>query len=270
MRIIHEYSWHFPPSKNKRGIAYKPHDIKKVIVVESSLFLHPTFLMSDMHGHTPLVVEMLDSFLHLDQFVVLTAGDMAGKNIYGSDDNPTPSYEFLAQRAREFYFVQGNHDLPDPENKHVALKNKQEKYAALEHGKVIQTLVGSLGGVHGTISSKVHPHKMPHENYMQWAQKMLVQEVDIFMTHETPSLPVFDQRGNRSIGNAELFELVDSYKPKIHIYGHCHHADFYTVINGVHYLNVDARVVIVLPEEDDAYKKRIYKKKLTDMFNNNF
>lgn len=54
---------------------------------------------------------------------MLSVGDMAGKGYFGSEGEPTSTYEFLADRSRLFYFVQGNHGLPTDDDRHLALTN---------------------------------------------------------------------------------------------------------------------------------------------------
>lgn len=50
--------------------------------------------MSDIHSHTSELVYMSDYLVDLSKFVVITAGDMAGDHIYGSDGDPYKEYVF--------------------------------------------------------------------------------------------------------------------------------------------------------------------------------
>jgi len=255
MKKIKSVSWHFPPTTNRRGIARRKHDIKHVLIVETELFAEPTVIMSDIHAQTPELVKLLDEYLHLDKFVMLTAGDMAGENIFGTDGDPTPEYEFLNSRCKEFYFVQGNHDLPDYEHhKEQKLKNKLGKNAMIKNGTLVNTSIGKIAGIIGIISNKDHPYKMPKYHFFKHLHKCLSRRPRILMTHDTPSIYAFYEDGNRYVGNEEIFKTVNKYKPKIHIFGHCHHPEFYHEINGVHYINADARVIICVAGEVQEYE----------------
>lgn len=263
MKIKESAKWYFPPTVNRKGDAKYDYDIKNIMVIETELFDEPVIAMSDIHSHTPELVVMLDEFVNLDQFVVITAGDMAGEHIMGSDGIPTPEYQYINNRAKEFYFVQGNHDLPDNENKQYTIKNKQNNYAMIQNGVSTKTLVGSISGVHGIISGKPHPYKMSRYNYNILLKKALSRHPYILITHDTPSIPKFYDNGDRYNGSTELFDLVDKFKPKIHFYGHCHHPEFYNLINNVHYINLDGRVLIfVRPDKKDE----LFKYPLSDIY----
>lgn len=267
MIVKESVNWYFPPTKNRNGVARKDYDIKKVMIIETELFNEPVIAMSDIHSHTPELVVMLDEFVNLDQFVVLTAGDMAGEHIMGTDGIPTTEYEYLSRRAKEFYFVQGNHDLPDHENKQDTIKNKQNQNAMIQNGTSVNSLIGTIGGMNGIISGKYHPYKMSWGKYNKLLQKTLSKKSYILMTHDTPSINKFYENStDRYIGSIELFDLVDKWKPKIHLYGHCHHPTFHNLINGVNYINLDAKVLIFIkPAKIDG----LFKKNICDVYSPN-
>jgi len=221
--------------------------------------------MSDIHAQTPQLVKVLYEYINLDEFLVLAAGDMAGKNVYGSDGDPTLEYEFLNSKSKEFYFVQGNHDLPDKNRKHEKIKNRENKFAYIKNGKTVKTGAGKIGGVNGIISNRDHPYKMSKYKYFDYLEKALKSRLDVLMTHEAPSINAFYNDGTRYIGNEEMFNMVKKYRPKIHIFGHVHHPVFYHFLNGVHYINTDARVIVCFPigmVNDSKY----FKSKLKDLF----
>ena len=131
--------WFYPPTTNKSGIATRgPFDIKEFILIYSDLFILPTLIMSDLHSHSFQIANSLNDCLNLDKFVVLCAGDMTGEGIFGSDGNPFDTYKLFAEQAKEFYFVQGNHDLPSNEDKQLYLLNKEDKFVKLGMVKKLQ------------------------------------------------------------------------------------------------------------------------------------
>ena len=246
MEVIERFKWRFPPILNRKGRTCKKHSFIDIIVSKSSLFKQPVIAMSDMHDNTPKIVEKLNQFFKLQHFVVLSTGDMAGTGVYGSDDDPTPSYEYLSKLAKEYYFVQGNHDLPCGINKgfEKKIKNKQNKLCMIQNGDSVKSLIGKIAGVNGIISDKKHPYKMSHDKYITYLKKGLQKKPYILMTHDTPSIKEY-------IGNADILATTQKYKPNIHLYGHCHHPTFYNVVNGVKYINLDKRIIIFIPVNED-------------------
>lgn len=260
-------NWKYPPTTNRSGVSRHKHDIKSLMLCQSDLFKVPIIIMSDIHQHTPDVVRRLVDTFDLSKFVVLTAGDMAGKGIFGSDGDPTESYEMLNKFAREFYFVQGNHDLPHPEKEHRELINHDNSKCAFKNGEhKISFLVGKIGGVNGIISNKKHPYKSSKAEYCNNLKRCLKRRLNVLMIHDTPKLPLthtFTEKegpeepkvhssvseGNY-IGNEDIFKLIDQYKPRICIYGHCHHPTVYNQVGKVNYLNVDSRILVVLRDSD--------------------
>ena len=255
MDIISTHRWRYPPTVNRHGNSKSKCDIKEIIEIQSPLFDHPTIITSDLHTYAPEVFRQLNEFVYLDKFIVLAAGDMAGIAKFGSDGDPTESYKYMAARAKEFHFVQGNHDLPDKNDEHLPWM--------IPNGRCIKTSIGTIGGMNGTISEKRHPYKMPFDKYMQYIDACLKKRPRILLTHETPCLPVcYPNSQDMYVGKEELFDKVVKAKPVIHIYGHCHHPTFYNNIEGVHFLNVDARVLIIKPV---GYNENLFKSHLRNL-----
>lgn len=246
MKIISQTDWKFSPTRNRDGMARGSHDINTVIVVQSDLFKEPTIAMSDIHSHTSEVIDRLSMYVDLSKCVVITAGDMAGAMVYGSDADPTEDLLHLNDMSKEFYYVHGNHDAPTKETneKLRQLLNREGKYCSLD-----AVSLPMLGGVDGIISEKAHINKFPKHTYLQKLERVLKSKVHVLLTHETPCIPKYYSNGDRYIGNMELFELVNKYKPKVHMYGHCHHPEPFSLINGVQYVNLDARIIIFVPTE---------------------
>jgi len=248
METIIRCNWTFPPTLNRKGASRKPYDLKSVIVVRCDLFDSPTIAMSDIHSHTAAVTEKLRNFVDLSQCTVITAGDMAGAMVYGSDADPTEDLLRINSLAKEFYYVHGNHDSPSPAaNKRLrTTRNQAGKLCSLDAG----SNKGGIGGVDGTISSKDHINKFPKRIYLDKLERVLRSRPSVLVTHETPAITVagegfgFDQETGYLIGNTDVFRVVNSYRPRIHIYGHCHHPDPFYYVNGVQYINVDGRIII--------------------------
>jgi Icc-related predicted phosphoesterase len=261
---ISETDWFFPPTKNKNGKSMAKYDCKMIIIIETTLFAEPTIISSDLHNHTETVFNLLDEHIHLDQFLVLTVGDMASERpIYGCDGDPTPHYTFMSKKAKEFYFVQGNHDLPDPNGQEEIIKNNKNNNCKIKN-TCCKIECGSIGGINGIISNKRHPYKITNDEYIKILTSILKRRLYILLTHDTPEIPVKYNDGNNYNGNKEIYTIVNKFKPKIHIYGHCHHPTYHNFINGVHYICADGRVLIMVPKKydiDKLFKKPIQRLK---------
>jgi Icc-related predicted phosphoesterase len=246
MEVISEDNWTYAPLLSSSGkIRTKP-EIKTVLEIKTNLVRELVLITSDLHEYTLQVFKDFHSNYTLDNYHVICAGDMSGKGKRGSDDNPITAYEFISENAKSFYFVQGNHDLPDPDGKELKLKNKDDTYCMLRDATKVKTTIGSMIGVNGTVSTKEHPYKKTPEQFFSLIKKSLQVPTGFFITHESPAIPKPDGKSFHN-GKQELYKLVDQYKPKIHIYGHCYHTEPYRIINGVTYINCDSRLIILTP-----------------------
>lgn len=252
--VTRSFDWLYPPTKNRAGLTRSSEDKKTIIFANSDLFNGPTLICSDLHSHAQSVFTRLDQEIDLSLLNVITAGDMAGDNIYGSDGDPTPTYKFILERAKSLHIVQGNHDLPPIKKADLTkLVNKKNQNGDvtpiyLPEGKLVITDYGKIGGIHGIISYKPHPYKKSLPKYFKYMEELLKKEnvPDILITHDTP------QFTEDVIGNTKLANLVldSKHKPKIWIYGHCHHHNFHYQNRDVDLINVDGRVLIINYPED--------------------
>jgi len=266
MDVKQSVLWYFPPTRSKGHKPKYQYGRIEISIIETDLFGHPLVAMSDMHSQCPEIVVMLNDLINLDQFVVLACGDMAGDFVRGTDGNPTPEYQYLNDLAKEFYFVQGNHDLPGKGGMEKKMRNRQGKLCNIQEVTVTESLVGTIAGVNGIISDRAHAYKMPSDKYLGLLERTLQKKPRILLTHDTPAIPAYYPNGERYIGNMDIFNIIDKYKPVIHFYGHCHHPTIHNKINGVNYINLDGRVLIfVLPGQING----LFKKELEEQYSPN-
>lgn len=246
-------TWQFPATRSARtGKTRAPHDYKHVVCYNTTLFSEKVIVTSDLHSHSEAVLDKLlnNTNIDLSEYHMITLGDMAGDNVFGSDGNPTPFYADLQKRVKSLVVIQGNHDLPPTK---TAEDEEFDKRSFLPNGRPVKMPYGTIGGVHGTISRRPHPHKMPEQSFYDLTGRLKkAKDLDIFVTHETPR---FFINGKEFIGKDQLYQEALASKAKLVMYGHCHHRPCYTVHTGPkggtkHFLNVDARVVIFNPPDD--------------------
>lgn len=258
---INKVRWHFPPTRSRGGNTRGEFDIKTVILATTDLLAGPTIITSDLHSHTKMVFNLLEKYVKLENFTVIAAGDMAGAQVFGSDGDPTEDYDFMIEKCGEFYFSQGNHDLPCYEpnktNREKQLRNHDSHFGnqtlcSLEESQSVDSRIGKISGQDGIISDRRHPYKFRHTEYCQKMMKKLATRPRIYVTHDTPAIPrKYERSGDNYVGNEMIFNQIDNLKPKIHIYGHCHHPTYHNLINGVNYICADARVIILIPDNMD-------------------
>jgi len=243
-------TWKFPPTRSKSGhIKYK-HDLKHIIYAKTDIFGdEPVIMTSDLHSHPMAVFERLrhDTDIDFTKYNVLMVGDMAGNLIRGSDGNPTKFYNYVINtlKVKSLYIVQGNHDLPPKQCTECTPQQKLEvQKHILRDGETVKTPLGKIGGVNGTCSFKPHPYKMPYEKFYGYMNKLVAQKPDILLTHDTPK---FSIKGDEFIGNEDIYKYALKIKPKVYVFGHCHHKLYHSMHNGTHFFNVDARVLICNP-----------------------
>jgi len=241
MNVIYSYRWNFTSNK----------EIKEILIVRSNLFGNPTILTSDLHTHGLNVFTTLISYINLDKFIVLSVGDQAGDGRKGTDSDPTELYNFIGENSESFYYIQGNHDLISP----TTINNN------IADGTIINTKIGKIGGINGIISEKKRLYCLPEKDFLGYIKKL--ENIDILLTHETPALPILDSKYKvPCIGQQSLYSALKS--PLIHVYGHCHHTEFYHYISGIHFINADARVIIIIPNNYEG--PELFLTELTDLY----
>jgi Icc protein len=188
-------------------------------------------LMSDLHSATPKIIEdLLSKGIITKTTVVLSCGDMAGNGKFGDDSDPTESYKVISANARAFYFVQGNHDLPNPEA--MALRNDDGTPCAV-HGICVDTIIGRIGGVNGIIGDPYRNERYDHKTYSRLLKDVIAQQPDILLTHQPPTVAAT--------------ESEVSYGPQrvpVHVCGHYpYEGDFMVHSQYGLVLNCDSRIL---------------------------
>ena len=203
------------------------------------MFDHPVIMISDAHSHTQSIIDYLVNNYDLSKYIILTTGDMAGEHLYGSDGVPTEFYKLFLEHGNSFYFVQGNHDLPDENKECNTLKNKNGLRCMI-HGQLSKIPLGRIGGVNGIISSKKkhHPYKILEDTYLGYLDKYIGQCLNVLLIHDTP------KHSDQVIGKEEIWKRVKKIRPNVCVYGHCHHSEPYYFIDGIHLFCADSRVLI--------------------------
>ena len=162
-------------------------------------------ITSDLHAKAPECFDILNDYDLLTDSIVICAGDMSGCGKKGDDADSVPLYKSILNKADKLYFVQGNHDLYNPEEE--TLKNTDDTFCLLNENNIVNTFMGNICGYSGIIAThhNKNVHKYDSDEYNNAIKNILKNDVDILVTHDTP----------RHI-NCN-YEHVGC-----HIFGHCH------------------------------------------------
>ncbi len=203
----------------------------------TDIFPRPTILMSDLHNNTQQVIDYLTDRYDLAKYVVITVGDMSGNDKAGGDGVSTGFYQQLRDKSEAFYYVQGNHDLPDDQKECDSMKNYDGSLCMVHRQTIHLDKVGKIGGVNGIISNKVHPYKMAEKAYLTHL-KTYKGKLDVLLLHDTP------KHSPNVVGREDIWHTIKTLNVPIVVYGHCHHTKPYYYTNRIHLFNVDARIII--------------------------
>ncbi len=141
--------------------------------------------------------------------------------------------------------VAGNHD---------SFHGQVQRPAALQKGTTrlldgdVVTLGGlRIGGVSGVLGTSKKPWRKPPHVYRSALQRVLEQEPDIVLLHESPQSPSPNHKGiGKAILTREILEHASTQHPPLVISGHVGWKDpLDAVEHGPQFLNVEERVVLL-------------------------
>ncbi|AYV85246.1 MAG: hypothetical protein Satyrvirus8_4 [Satyrvirus sp.] len=214
-------------------IFFYVHGIKLEIVIIRLSIKDPILCISDLQESPELnmliwnkALDIIKNYSDISECTLIMAGDFYGESFLKDEKrvevrgkSGTVDYNLYSINQKPKFIVYGNHDIP-PNN---FIKNN---YLKLDNGT---TITGA-----DFIESKHYP------NFLNDVEKSLKNYADIFVTHETPKLSTL-------WGNSNLTKLIKKYRPKIHIFGHCHLPNSIYVENNIIFINCDSRFVLILP-----------------------
>ncbi|BBM82949.1 metallophosphoesterase family protein [Candidatus Uabimicrobium amorphum] len=205
---------------------------------------HPVVITSDLHHNAVELVDVIaEKVQRAQDFIFLSAGDMAGTGILGSNGDPTRAMERASSHFKKVFFVNGNHDEVSD-----ILQGKRNTDGSHCHvHNRVQTIdeLGVIAGVDGIISRKKLLHRMPKKDYVRILQSVVASSPEWLLTHEIPQIPEII---NKSSGDFDLREIVKKSEVRFHIFGHRSFKNFYGTLGKTTFINVDSRVVCMRRE----------------------
>ncbi|WP_372368932.1 metallophosphoesterase [Candidatus Uabimicrobium sp. HlEnr_7] len=199
----------------------------------------PVILTSDLHHNALELMDLIAEKVQTPrEFIFISAGDMAGTGIIGSNGDPTMAIEKASSYFKKVFFVNGNHDQT---SSILQGKRNADKSNCHLHNRV-QSIdsFGTIAGVDGIISRKKLLHRIPKQNYIDTLHRVVASSPQWLITHEIPEIPEIT---NKSSGDFDLRELVINSGVRFHVFGHHSFKNFYGTINNTTFINVDSRVI---------------------------
>lgn len=214
-------------------IAHHKHPVKLHYLDNDLIPTRDVLLMSDLHSESHEVIDNLIELHLLENSIVFTLGDMAGNGKMGDDGDPIDVYRRLLQNSYRFYFVQGNHDLFNPEV--YELFNSDGTRCSL-NGTIINIDGIKIAGIDGIIGKENHSkHIYTKDDYFKKMKKL--NDIDILMTHDIPIIRK----------EPTDFAVIphDMINNKYHIFGHHQYGKIKNVDDGKVFYSLDRRVIMM-------------------------
>jgi 3',5'-cyclic-AMP phosphodiesterase len=135
--------------------------------------------------------------------------------------------------------VAGNHDRFGSALEKEEFKSKENIYLLHKEIKEIDNI--KIGGISGIIGREDKTNRVDEKEYLDYLKKLLIQELDFVILHETPDCPNLEFNGN-----SKIREVIEKGSKSNICCGHSHWRK--TLIefeNKSVVLNVDSKVVIL-------------------------
>ena len=241
------------------------------IVLKTSLVKDKILCFGDFQEGHDLNKKIFEQFLYMindyqyqiDDAISICTGDMYGESFIDKNGkrieirgkSGIPMYENY-KMTEHMYYIFGNHDICDLKCVEVNEKNNihliDKKIHSLPKGT-------TLTGVSGIYSSKnSYPASYPHYNeetkkILADTKKLESKQVDIFVTHQAPLIhdKLMNPQPNdfqENYPDTVFKNLITSYKPQIHIFGHIHFKKAFSYFNDILYINTDQRFILLIPD----------------------
>lgn len=211
--------------------------------------------------HAKLLLEVYWPQLDPRRTGVLLCGDLyARRGKRGASGNPLPVWLAFREAFGWVAGVDGNHDLTDEASAHRLHRAEGIHYldapgmvsagpvpdgpAPRAAGQQRPLRIAGLGGIIGRPDK---PNRLPEKQYLQSLAKLLKQQPDCLLLHQSPGIPELGCMGEPLIRQA-----LEAGPETVAFCGHTHwEQPLVQLDNGTQILNADGRLFILTREEAD-------------------
>lgn len=207
--------------------------------------------MVDKKERYQLLGEELPAFLKMllelelnaddnSQVGVLLCGDFfTSLEKRGSSGDVRKVWEKFEDQFKWVIGVAGNHDRFGTAEEKEIFKSKDNISLLHLETKTIDSL--KIGGISGIIGRADKINRVEESQYLLQLKKLLKQNLDFILLHETPDYPPFG-----FIGNEKIRQTIEAGEPATICCGHCYWEKTQVKFeNNSQIINVDSKVVIL-------------------------
>lgn len=206
-------------------------------------------------AHVRLLLEVEWPEVDPDRVGVLLCGDLyARRGKRGASGNPVPVWLAFRQAFGWVAGVDGNHDLTDEAGAHRLHSSKGIHYmdvpAVIDAGPpadgpaphaAAQSQLLRIAGLGGIIGRPDKPNRLPEKHYLQSVNKLLKQQPDCLLLHQSPGIPELGLRGEPLIRQA-----LEAGPETVVFCGHTHwDTSLVQLNNGTQVVNADSKLFIL-------------------------
>lgn len=135
--------------------------------------------------------------------------------------------------------VAGNHDRFGTIEEEAAFKSTKNIH--LLEAESVELAGLNIGGLSGIIGRADKPQRLEEATYLKHLKKLLRQDLDLLLLHESPDYPPLNLQGKASIR-----EVIEQSPAARIASGHCHWTQLAVVLEGgTQVLNLDAKVLVL-------------------------
>ncbi|KQY82686.1 hypothetical protein ASD24_14990 [Paenibacillus sp. Root52] len=194
---------------------------------------------------------------------VLLCGDLyARRGKRGASGNPVPVWLAFRDAFGWVAGVDGNHDLTDEAGAHRLHSDTAIHYmdapVVINASLPLDGLASSaasqplrVAGLGGIIGRPDKPNRLPEKQYLQSLSKLLKQQPDCLLLHQSPGIAELGLKGEALIRQA-----LEAGSETVVFCGHTHwQTSLVQLINGTQIVNADSKLFIFTREQDGKTEK---------------
>jgi 3',5'-cyclic-AMP phosphodiesterase len=196
----------------------------------------PEFLATFIDIELPLIDK--------NKIGVVLCGDLyANLNRRGGLGDVKNVWRTFKQHFKWVVGVAGNHDDFGSLNEFTAFKKEQHIHYLHKETKEIDSI--KFGGISGIIGRTDKPQRVEHKDYVATLEKLLMQQPDALLLHQSPYISTNKNEKSDIIG-----QIIEHSPRNLIFCGHSHWKNpLVTLENDTQILNLDGRVVILVNSE---------------------
>jgi len=246
--LIHEIPYLSSGSTSPRELTLKVSTVR----YNSGRRVNPTFAaLSDLQGRETAATNRLlgelvaDEIIALQELELLPALDLCllcgdffdypDLRKLGGTGDVTDALNALSNIAKQTFVVLGNHDLITADELSPSIQ--------ILDGNTIRTESFTISGVSGIIGNPKRNNRKTESEFLKSVRNCSTSRTDVLMLHQGPT-----GADDRSFGLSSVNDCLRKRSGLLTLFGHCHWDEPFHSEGTNLYGNVDARVLVFVPQ----------------------